>query len=106
MGARWWRAGVDDLVWTWTEGNTNAEAVLAHLKSLGLKGLRPGPDDPVVAVNNHYVSFKVVSATDAVRIRPDDWPPFADAAWAITSDVKDDLKLRALVVSEDSDRLD
>ena len=46
-----------------------------------------------------------VALADAVRVQPDDWPPYADAAWMRIADVNGDAELRALVVQDDRSRL-
>jgi len=46
-----------------------------------------------------------MSVENAVRVQPDDWPSFADAAWMPLELVAQDKALRQLVVHEDRDRL-
>jgi len=38
---------------------------------------------------------------ESVRIRPDDWPSYADQAWTTIEMAKNEPKLRAIVIRED-----
>jgi hypothetical protein len=48
---------------------------------------------------------KFAAMEDAVRIRPDDWPPYADQPWTRIELALDEPRLRALVVAEDREKL-
>jgi hypothetical protein len=39
---------------------------------------------------------------EVIEIIPDDWPPFADEAWALRSDLADSPELKA-IAAEDED---
>jgi hypothetical protein len=66
-------------------------------------------DDPVVGISSDYATLlDPLSAASAVRLQPDDWPPYADDAWAArdTLNAEDaDPELRAMVVSTDRWRI-
>ena len=51
-------------------------------------------------------SEDLAEVEDTVRVRPDDWPVFADTAYARRSDVQDDPDLLALVDPVDRLTLD
>ena len=82
-------------------GDVAVLAERAHGRSLA----RIAAEDPVLILGADMVERREpVSATDAVRIQPDAWPPYADDAWADRGDLDDEdtgPALRALVVSED-----
>jgi hypothetical protein len=42
---------------------------------------------------------------DAVRVQPDDWPVYAEQAWAATEDARDEPRLAAAVIATDRHRL-
>jgi len=108
LGTRWWRTGVEQLLWNWTSGNPfNVDAVreaartristdLDHLALMR----------PVVCVDpqSFRPTDRVVDAADAVEIRPDDWPPYAEQAWVPATEVAGEEGLIALVVPQDRDR--
>lgn len=101
-GQRWWRAGVEDWLFQVTEGESGspravAEAALSH-GAISTQGwVRP-----VVVVGGDLVrSLDLAEVEETVRVRPDDWPAFADVAYARRAEVRDDTYLRALVVPAD-----
>lgn len=111
LGERWWRAGVSHLVEQLLEAAPEDSAERIQAVAAGAAALHGRPldaisvDDPVVGVNADYTSLSVpLSAASAVRLQPDDWPPYADDAWAardlLTGDDVDP-ELLALVVSTD-----
>ena len=102
-----------------TIGRTNAEPSLLTLRVTGsvdtgkhvartaadtLKRvhLELGGKAPVVVFDEHLQAKDVlVDVSEAVQLMPDDWPAFADPAWASRSDVTDDEALRSLAVRRD-----
>lgn len=106
LGRRWWRAGVEDWIFRSTDGQAgDSSAVAALSQSKGATVETPWLS-PVLAIKgdlSRYREFNEIEAT--VRVRPDDWPPFADDAYALLSDVDLDSRLRALVDPADRHRL-
>ncbi|WP_157743872.1 hypothetical protein [Micromonospora zamorensis] len=113
MGRRWWRAGVSYVVEQLLgefdlEDDHDLEAVAAAASSIhGRRLERVSVIDPVLEVQSDYsIAPDPISALDAVRLQPDDWPPYADEAWAGRSRLDgEDPELLALVVSSDRWRL-
>jgi hypothetical protein len=105
LGQRWWRSGVDELVWELTEGSLSSDSLLAGLRNLTDVEIQPGPAEPVVVVDKSYRPLRVESVDGAVRVQLDDWPPYADDAWASISDCADDARLASLVWPDDQERL-
>ncbi|MBO4161715.1 hypothetical protein [Micromonospora antibiotica] len=115
LGERWWRAGLSHLVEQLLEANPEngsdhiqaiaAAAAASHGRPL--KAIKV--EDPVVGVKADYSSLSVpLSAASAVRLQPDDWPPYADDAWAardVLTGEYVDPELLALVVSTDRWRI-
>lgn len=97
-GRRWWRAGVEDWLFTVTHGQSGSprsvlEAAQRHGARTDQTWLRP-----VVVIGGDLArSEKLAEVEDTVRVRPDDWPVFADTAYARRAEVVDDADLRALV---------
>jgi hypothetical protein len=106
LGNRWWRAGVDSIVWNRTKGSADAIKLtddlisrFPTLDSLALSHPVPLLDDRL------RPSDAVAEVTSAVEVRPDGWPTYAERAWVALEDVIDNDQLRALVVDADADRL-
>ena len=107
MGKRWWRTAIEDYVWELgqgTSGNPNLfEERLRERAGVGLELIEIS--DPVVCLNRDFEPVDTASPRDAVRLRPDYWPSFADAAWMKIDTVVDDPALRAMVEPVDQYRL-
>jgi hypothetical protein len=107
-GRRWWRAGVEAALWELTEGRPyNLRMISDALRIAG--DLQVEADegvDLVSTIGPDYAPTEHVSPiTKAVRVQPDDWPPYADQAWATISAVQQYPSLRAAVIAEDVPRV-
>jgi hypothetical protein len=104
FGPHWWRAGVDSLIFRWTQGAGGAEeirsAVQARTEDASLLD-----GDLVPVIDESYRATNVAEVGDSVRLRPDDWPVFADEAWALADVVRESERLRGLVLPADLDKL-
>jgi hypothetical protein len=116
LGERWWRAGLSYLaeelldVAPEEDSAERIQSIAAGAAALHGHSLEPiRVDDPVVGVKADYTSLSMpLSAASAVRLQPDDWPPYADDAWAardLLSGEDADPELLALVVSTDRWRI-
>jgi hypothetical protein len=107
-GERWWRSGVESLAFEATVADPGStELLLKHVQGLAPMLEPCSLKEPVVTVDEDYrATDSLVELADAVRIVPDDWPPFADVAWTSIELAREDPRLRALVASADRDRLD
>lgn len=105
FGQHWWRAGVDDLIFDWTEGVGGvAEVRSAIERRAGQVTFLEG--DLVPVIDDSYRPIGVASIEESVRLRPDDWPVFADEAWATVAAADGSDRLRGLVVPADQGSLD
>jgi hypothetical protein len=102
LGERWWRAGVDAILWQLTAGKVLDRSELTRALQELESRLRPVPEAyPVVALNARLVpTDKLVEVDNALEIRPDDWPPYAERAWITRELAEDYPDLEALVVSQ------
>lgn len=100
VGRRWWRAAIDEIVFLLVpEDPTNLtklhkaiHSLAPELKTLGSPSLFP-------VINQNFATIDVLATTEeVVQVAPDDWPPFAEPAWARRTDVSNDDVLRAIVV--------
>lgn len=102
LGRRWWRAGLEAFLWDITQAAAEgAEPSDAILRLAGLKTEALAPRSVVVTGPDYRPLEHTVSAEDAVRIQPDDWPPFADDAWTTLELARENDRLGALVIEPD-----
>ena len=107
-GSRWWRSGVESWLWEVTgQQSFDANTVRASMKELiGNDLMAATQDEPVICIDRNYeTTNEFADARDAVRLQPDDWPPYADQAWTTIKLASEDPILRSLVVERDRDRL-
>ncbi len=108
-GPRWWRTAVELFLWELTNGEAQvADRVREAISGLAGFKLKPSAvESPIVCIDaNYHLMDEYYDIGDAVRIQPDDWPPYADQAWMPIEVAVGDPALRALVVQEDQWRLD
>jgi hypothetical protein len=104
VGRLWWRAGVEQLTWDWTSGSADRAAAtrerVVELAGRELAGLTAR--HPVVVIDESYaIQSEPAEIDDALRVAPDDWPPFADQAWTTIDRARGHPLLRSLVIPED-----
>lgn len=106
-GQRWWRAGVEHWLWIVTDGRSGDPEVVADLaRSLGGTSATNWRQ-PVVVIDAEYRrSPTFLEVDEAVRLRPDDWPPFADHAYADRMVARNEPSLAAIVDTADRHLLD
>ncbi|NJL27305.1 MAG: hypothetical protein HC897_05130 [Thermoanaerobaculia bacterium] len=100
LGRRWWRSVVESIVFNLNPLEPgNLELLHGRLKAAA----------PNLALFEGSFAFPVLDAQyrlksvlagegDVIEVVPDDWPPFANTAWALRSDVASEPKLQAIVV--------
>ena len=108
-GCRWWRSEVELALWKATDGkSSDSDCVRGVLQKLTKKKVTPSSpiDHPIVCIDRDYQPLESFAAIDdAVRIRPDDWPSFADQAWTTIELARADEQLRSLVIPDDRAKL-
>src|SRR5690242_10350375 len=89
-GRRWWRAGVDAILWDLTSGqSSDARAVQALISAQVDNAVFTDLLDPVLTLDEDLaVVPELASATNSVRILPDDWPSYADQPWGAIETVR------------------
>lgn len=81
---RWWRAGVEQFLWDYTDGRPWDFSLLHGLirKSCEHKFETLHKDAEIVCVDEELHVLPVpVRSDDAVRILPENWPGYAESAW-------------------------
>lgn len=102
LGRRWWRAGIDHWLWD-LQRHAPGSARGALLAAAAGTGLQTNAIvDPVTVLDENYRPLpQPVGAANAVRIAPDDWPTFADDAWASLELISESPWLRDQVIPDD-----
>lgn len=105
FGPRWWKAGLDNLVWDYTETDPgNLELLAAQLSGkAGFHIPSLGNETRVVCLDEDLLPLgESVPIKEAIRIQPDDWPAFADQAWITLELGRTIPELSALVHPQDA----
>jgi hypothetical protein len=102
-GPRWWRSGVESLLWERTNGRSFEVPALHSLLASSIPDLEMlNIDDPVICLDRDYGRMEnIVSSKQAVRIQPDHWPPYAEPAWTTIDLARENPNLKALVIEQD-----
>ncbi|MDE2795172.1 MAG: hypothetical protein OXL34_10175 [Gemmatimonadota bacterium] len=108
LGDRWWRTAMEDYAWTLGgESSERSGGFEIQLREKAGEAVElVATRDPVVCLDQDFRPLGVASPHDAVKLRPDHWPPFADAAWMKIEELRSDRDLRALVEPLDQYRID
>jgi hypothetical protein len=108
LGARWWRAGVEQYAWgVRAEGARDSEAFHQKLEErAGTKLEQLDFTSPVVCINRDLSpADELCSLENAVRMVPDLWPAYAGTAYATIESVREDAEFAAVVHPLDRDRV-
>lgn len=102
-GRRWWRAGVEHALFEIAADSPGDVRTLHKELRERVSGLEYQSASRLFAVIGSQFKTKDVLATEdsVVEVRPDDWPPFADEAWALRGDLEDAPELKAVAVDEE-----
>jgi hypothetical protein len=102
LGRRWWRAGVEHAIFEATADSPGDLAVLheALKKVPGIEAQEVSRLFPVLG-KQFKTKDDLATEGDIVEVRPDDWPPFADEAWALRADLEDAPELKAVAVEDE-----
>ncbi|MER8480730.1 hypothetical protein [Mesorhizobium sp. M1163] len=102
---KWWRAGIDDIVWGFSQGKVDyIEGLSAAAGAVPINML--DIEDPVVVSNPDLVETdEIASAKDCVRAQDEHFPPDVPPAWVKLADVRDHADLAEKVVFEDRELL-
>lgn len=103
LGRRWWRAGIEAKLFELTSdapGNLEALREVLKEKVPTLETVRQPRLFPVLD-GQFRLKDQLATQDKVVEIVPDDWPPFADEAWALREDLEDP-RLKAIAVDEEN----
>jgi hypothetical protein len=107
-GRRWWRAGVESLLWQAAgQKSAGTPELRSLLKSKHKVLLEPASHDyPVSCINGDYLPLDhVYDPALTVRLQLDDWPAHADPPRTTIETARADPRLSALVMLADRKHL-
>lgn len=108
LGPRWWRAGVENVLWDLAGGSVPAARL--HAKLSAVAGVRLEPlltSEPVICIDQNYAALpEPCAAEDVVRVIPDEWPLYAAQAWTTVSLAREHPRLLAMVAETDLARVE
>jgi len=99
LGHRWWRPGIEHFLWSKTKANPfdvdELKRVIAELS----RYLEPiSLSEPVVPFDETLRPMDdLIELSDAVELRPDDWPSYAGKPWARRDLANEHPRLRSLI---------
>lgn len=102
---RWWRGGIEQWLWDRTKGRAaNDEEVWNVLTSLGCQALVPVElAYPVVTVDHNLLPEpNLASFSEAIALRLDDWPDYAEPAYCTEETLDDHPEMRAFVSEQET----
>lgn len=105
---RWWRSGLESVLWELTDGRSFDSDRTRQLLNEHCNGaLEVCPHrQPVLCLDREFLFLGEASElADAVRIQPDDWPVYADQAWALVADANNEPRLAAATIAADREKL-
>jgi len=103
---RWWSRGLETILWDVMEGRSFDSNDTIHLlnERCGNKLVPLEMSQPVLCVTKDFqFRYEPCDIAEAVRVQPDDWPAFAEQAWAALEDVHEDERLASVVIAADRD---
>jgi hypothetical protein len=100
-GPRWWRSGVEQWLWNRTNGESADDtAVVGYLQSCCQQLTAIGISHPVVTVDRELLEEPTLSSyVDTIALRLDDWPDYAEPAYATKKTLEDNPDMNAFVTS-------
>jgi hypothetical protein len=100
VGRRWWKAGIDYLVWSFDQ---ETEKITDRRQAL--RALAPGlPDEQLASSSEHVVVWtpdlredKIAPIDDAAQLHPPGWPAEALDPWILKEELENDAVLQAMI---------
>ena len=105
---RWWRSGLESVLWELTEGRSFDNDHTRELLNQRCGGALVACElrQPVLCLDREFQFLEEpCELADAVRIQPDDWPVYADQAWALAREACDEPRLAAATIAADREKL-
>jgi hypothetical protein len=103
LGRRWWRAGIEQAIFDATADSPGDLSALRKVLTHNVPGIQVEQASRLFPVLGEHFKTKDKLATEqaVVEVRPDDWPPFADEAWALRADLDTVSELKAVCLEDE-----
>lgn len=102
LGRRWWRAAVEHAIFEMTTDSPGDLGLLHDaLKRAPRLEVQQAPRLFPVLEKQFRTKDDLATEDAVIEVRPDDWPSFADEAWALRVDLEDAPELKAVAVEDE-----
>ena len=108
LGDRWWRSAIEHYAWNLANRSSGGIDALRDrlFEETGEKVDLDPHDHPVVCLDENLQPSPIFSSpSEAVNVRPDHWPAFAESAWMTIGTIRENPMLRGMVDPLDEYRL-
>ena len=108
LGRRWWRAGLESMLWAIADGHPFDVATLRKvLAARSASEIAPSRvADPIVCIDQNYRPLEEFGdLRSSVRLMLDDWPSYADPPWTTVVIAKQHPEILAAVVEQDKEKV-
>jgi hypothetical protein len=108
LGRRWWRAGLESMLWAIADGQPfdvgTLRKALAARSTSQIESSKIA--DPIVCIDENYRALEEFGdISSSVRLMLDDWPSYADPPWTTVSIAKQHPELLAAVLEQDKEKV-
>lgn len=104
IGRRWWKAGIDNLVWKLDQESSNLGSRKQAIRSLA-PGIEIGKFNSassyVVTWTPELLENEISPIEDAAQLRPPGWPAEALDPWILKSELHNDAILQSMIDTTD-----
>jgi hypothetical protein len=104
LGRRWWRAGIDHLVYMLDSASTKQtprkEVFSTFAPKVEITEIRP-PSSHVVTWTPIFTESNIEPIENSVQLRPPGWPAEALDPWVAKADIENDEVLQAMIEAAD-----
>ena len=108
LGRRWWRAGLESMLWQITAAHPFDVATLREaMASRSSTQIEPsGVEDPIVCIDEQYSELdEFCDVGSSVRLALDDWPSYADPPWTSVVIARQHPVMLAAVIEQDKEKV-
>jgi hypothetical protein len=97
VGRRWWRSGIESLIFDFASDDpASLELLHKQLGTIASSLITLSSDAVFPVLGPEYSGTETLANPDEiVEVVPDDWPPYADTAWTLKSDLEEHPELMA-----------
>ena len=108
LGRRWWRSGLESMLWNITNGHPfDVGTLRAALGARTPAQVEPSAvADPIVCIDDNYRPLEDFGEVgSSVRLTLDDWPSYADPPWTSVAIASEHPEMLAAVIDQDKGKV-